>query len=140
MAKLTTLGHAVPKAHLQMMVASLRRESDLVEEKVTEAGSSGHVMKFTFRGRVVFWAMTHSSKKVYLVRALPGMIELREVSTYREEMKVKYPNRPYATNAKWELLNIRKALNIHSFLNTPEEVQRLIDVTAELKARRKEGR
>lgn len=62
------------------------------------------------------------------------------MSTYHEEMKQKYPNRPYVTRPTWELQNIRKALSMLPFFNSEEENQRLVDVKAELKMRRKEGR
>ena len=58
------------------------------------------------------------------------------MATYQEEMKAKYPNRPYAARPTWELNNIKKALSMMSIMNTEEENQRLADVTAELKARR----
>ena len=54
------------------------------------------------------------------------------MSTYAQEMREKHPNRPYVSRPNWELLNIKKALNIHKWLNTSEETQRLLDVTAEL--------
>ncbi len=57
------------------------------------------------------------------------------MSTYREEMKAKYPNRPYASNPTWELRNMKKALSMLSWFNTAEEDKRLRQVTAELKAR-----
>lgn len=60
--------------------------------------------------------------------------------TYHEEMKTKYPNRPYVTRPTWELRNIKTALSMLSWQNTEEEVERLHEVTEELKARRKEGR
>ena len=60
--------------------------------------------------------------------------------TYHEEMKAKYPGRPYVSRPTWELRNMQKALNMLSWSNTPEEWERLAEVTAELKARRKKGR
>ncbi len=62
------------------------------------------------------------------------------MSTYHQEMKEKFPGRPFVTRPTWELLNMRKALSLLGFFNTPEENQRLADVKAELKARRAEGR
>jgi hypothetical protein len=57
--------------------------------------------------------------------------------TYAEEMKAKYPNRPWASHPGWELRNMAKALSMMSLLNTPEESQRLEEVKAELAHRRK---
>ena len=36
----------------------------------------------------------------------------------------------------WELKNMVKALSIHSWLNSPEETQRLAEAKAELQRRR----
>lgn len=57
------------------------------------------------------------------------------MTTYMQEMKEKYPNRPYASRPTWELRNMKKALNMLSWFNTAEEDKRLRQVTAELKAR-----
>jgi hypothetical protein len=46
--------------------------------------------------------------------------------------------RPYEKQATWALQNMKKALSMLELLNTPEEAQRLKDVTAELKTRSKE--
>ena len=73
MAKMITIGHAVTKAHLNCMVHALRDTGDLTEEQ--EHGE-GHTIKFDYKGKPVFRAIIHSNKKVYLVRALEGMIEL----------------------------------------------------------------
>ena len=59
------------------------------------------------------------------------------MSTYQQEMKEKYPNRPYVTRPVWELQNIKKALSsLSGFLNTEEEDIRLNEVIRELKLRR----
>ena len=56
--------------------------------------------------------------------------------TYAEEMKLKYPDRPYITWETIYLRNMVKALSMLSFFNTPEENQRLSDAKRELKLRR----
>lgn len=60
------------------------------------------------------------------------------LETYAQEMKRKYPDRPYITRPTWELRNMKKALSMLSWINTPEEKQRLEDVTRELKLRKRE--
>jgi hypothetical protein len=60
--------------------------------------------------------------------------------TYAEEMKAKHPDRPWISRPTWELSNMARALSMLSWMNTPEEITRLSEVKAELKARRKEGR
>jgi len=60
--------------------------------------------------------------------------------TYHEEMREKFPNRPYVSRPTWELQNMKRALSMFSMTNTFEEALRLSDVTEELKARSKEGR
>lgn len=57
--------------------------------------------------------------------------------TYAQEMKAKYPDRPWITRPTWELRNMKKALSIASILNTEEENQRLLEVTRELRLRSK---
>jgi hypothetical protein len=57
--------------------------------------------------------------------------------TYAEEMREKHPNRPYVLRPTWELQNIKKALSMLMWQNTPEETQRLEDVIKELRIRRK---
>lgn len=59
--------------------------------------------------------------------------------TYHEEMKLKYPDRPWVTRPTWELANMKKALSFFAWSNTEEEKQRLEEVTRELKLRRKKG-
>lgn len=56
--------------------------------------------------------------------------------TYAQEMKAKYPNRPWVTRPTWELRNMKLALSMLSWNNTPEEDQRLKEVTEELKLRK----
>lgn len=57
--------------------------------------------------------------------------------TYAQEMKEKYPNRPWVTRPTLELRNMKKALSMMAVLNTSEENQRLEEVTQELKFRTK---
>lgn len=51
---------------------------------------------------------------------------------YQEEMKIKFPNRPWVTKPTWELRNMVKALRMLPWLNTPEQNQRLAQAQAEL--------
>jgi len=57
--------------------------------------------------------------------------------TYGQEMREKYPDRPWGTRPSWELQNMKKALSMLTFFNTAEEDQRLVEVTQELKLRNK---
>lgn len=57
--------------------------------------------------------------------------------TYHQEMKAKYPDRPYVTRPGWELKNMKLALSLCAVLDSDEENQRLADVTRELNLRRK---
>ncbi len=56
--------------------------------------------------------------------------------TYPQEMKRKYPTRPWISRPTWELRNIQKALSMLPWLNTEEDSQRLIEVTEELSLRK----
>lgn len=62
------------------------------------------------------------------------------MSTYAQEMKQKYPDRPWASRPTWELSNMKKALNMMSYLNTEDDEQRLKEVTRELQIRSNGGR
>jgi len=62
------------------------------------------------------------------------------MSTYHEEMKAKFPGRPYVTRPPWELRNMKKALSLMPWMNGPAETQRLREVSLELDERRREGR
>lgn len=55
--------------------------------------------------------------------------------TYAQEMKEKFPDRPWVTRPTWELRNMKKALSMMPFFNTPEENQRLEEVIYELNIR-----
>lgn len=57
------------------------------------------------------------------------------MSTYYQEMKTKFPNRPYIGRPTWELKNMVKALESMPALNTDEENARLASVRAELVSR-----
>lgn len=59
--------------------------------------------------------------------------------TYAQEMKRKYPGRPWITRPAWELSNMKRALSMLRWQNTPEEEERLAEVTKELKLRRVKG-
>ena len=58
------------------------------------------------------------------------------MSTYAQEMKVKFPNRPWISRPSWELNNMVKALNMLPWLNTEDDQKRLEEVTYELKQRK----
>lgn len=60
--------------------------------------------------------------------------------TWAEEMRAKYPDRPYVTWQTIYLRNMVKALSFMALTNTPEENERKYQAEMELKARRKEGR
>lgn len=60
--------------------------------------------------------------------------------TYAQEMKRKFPDRPYVTWQSVYLRNMVRALSLMPWLNTPEENERKFQAEMELKARRKEGR
>lgn len=60
--------------------------------------------------------------------------------TYMEEMRAKYPDRPYAARPTLELQNMARALSFCWWSNTTEEEQRLEDVNRELAIRRRQGR
>lgn len=60
------------------------------------------------------------------------------MSTYHQEMKQKYPDRPYMARPTWELENIKRALSSLTLLNTEEEDKRLVNVAEELKMRRRD--
>lgn len=62
------------------------------------------------------------------------------MSTYHDEMRAKYPDRPYRITSTWELRAIESALSALPALNTDEENARLEAVRAELDARKREGR
>lgn len=55
--------------------------------------------------------------------------------THGQEQRRLFPDRPWKGRPTWELQNMKKALSMLSWQNTPEETQRLAEVTAELKAR-----
>lgn len=59
------------------------------------------------------------------------------MSTYSQEMKLKYPDRPWITRPTWELSNMARALRMLRWQNSEEEENRLAEVERELKLRRK---
>lgn len=62
------------------------------------------------------------------------------MSTYMEEMRAKFPDRPYIGRPGWELQNMARALSMMTWLNTGEDWERLEEVKRELKIRRQQGR
>lgn len=58
------------------------------------------------------------------------------MSTYAQEMKAKYPDRPWICRPSWELKNMARALRMLRWQNTEEEESRLAEVERELKLRR----
>lgn len=65
---------------------------------------------------------------------------MKRPMTYMEEMRLKYPDRPYIGRPGWELQNMARALSSFWWSNTEEEAQRLEDVKRELAIRRRQGR
>jgi hypothetical protein len=65
-----------------------------------------------------------------------GPSRLNPYETYGQEMRRKYPGRPWITRPTWELKNMFKALNMMRAMNTAEEEKRLAEVMYELKMRR----
>lgn len=57
------------------------------------------------------------------------------MSTYYQETRAKFPNRPYAARSTWELKNIVRALSSFPMLNTYKEERRLTDCKLELEER-----
>lgn len=62
------------------------------------------------------------------------------MSTWRQDHAEELKTRPYLGRPSWELQNMKRALSMISFFNTPEENERLKEVTQELKLRKKESR
>lgn len=55
------------------------------------------------------------------------------VEDHADELK----KRPYLGRPTWELQNMKKALSLLPWMNSPDQLQRLLDVTIELTYRTK---
>jgi hypothetical protein len=60
------------------------------------------------------------------------------MSTYQQEMAAK--GRPMGARATWELQNMVRALNMLTWLNTPEDEARRDEAKRELRIRGREAR
>jgi hypothetical protein len=61
------------------------------------------------------------------------------MSTYYQEMKEKYPDRPWIGRPTWELRNMARALGMLPWLNSADDWKRKAEVERELKLRRSRG-
>ena len=77
-AQMKTYGYAVPTDHVEAMIKALDQQKDLTKyEDGSLTDPEGHVVRYKHNDNDVFFCMIHSSRKVYLVRALEGLLTLK---------------------------------------------------------------
>ncbi len=71
MLNMRTIGYAVPKKTVLDLIKTIDKDMpELIKhEDGTPSHYDGHCVTYKLNGTVVFFAMIHSNKKVYLLRA-----------------------------------------------------------------------
>lgn len=73
--KLITLGFAIPLSHLKAMVDALTNTGDFdIDDQGSPTAGDGHAIIAKYNDHVVFRAMIHSNRKMYLVSAMEGLL------------------------------------------------------------------